>query len=86
MEYICNMGIEDEEDFIDIEPKDIDKNVNMAISEFVKKERIKVFEIFEKSDILKKLIKYLKMDKKIKYVDIMKQLDITEGIMRRLKK
>lgn len=86
MEYICNMGIEDEEDFIDIEPKDIEKNVNMAISEFVKKERIKVFEIFEKSDILKKLIKYLKMDKKIKYVDIMKQLDITEGIMRRLKK
>ena len=55
-------------------------------SEFIKKENRKVFEIFEKDDILKKLIKYLKSEKNIKYTDIMRRLDITKGTMERLKK
>lgn len=60
--------------------------IDNFISEFIKKEQIKVFEIFEKRDILKKLIRYLKEVKKIKYTNIMKKLDITKGTMERLKK
>ncbi len=64
---------------------DMEKKIDYAISDFVRKEKIKVFEIFEKDDILKKLIKYLKKYKKIKYTDIMKKFDITKGAMERLK-
>lgn len=85
LEYICDNNIICDEEFLDIDV-DIEKKFNNAISEFVKKERIKVFEIFEKNDILKKLVKYLKANKKIKYTDIMKQLDITKGTMERLKR
>lgn len=85
IELICDSNIEYEEDFLDID-NNIEKIIDNAISKFVYIEKIKVFEIFEKSDILKKLIKYLKIDRKIKYTDIMKRLDITKGIMERLKK
>lgn len=85
IELICNMEKVCEEEFMDIDI-DIGKKIDNAISEFVQKEKIKVFEIFEKDDILKKLIKYLKKYKNIKYTDIMKRLDITKGTMDRLKK
>ena len=74
-----------EEEFLDIDT-DIEKKINNHISEFIEKEKIKVFEIFEKDDILRKLIKYLKKSKNIKYTDIMRRLDITKGTMERLKK
>ncbi len=83
--YICNTNLVCEEEFLDIEV-DIEKKIDNFISEFVKKEKIKVFEIFEKDDILKKLVKYLKKSKNVKYTDIMKKLDITKGTMERLKK
>lgn len=86
--YICNGSIVCEEEFLDIDmdiDMDIEKKIDYAISEFVRKEKIKVFEIFEKDDILKKLIKYLKKCKNVKYTDIMKRLDITKGTMDRLK-
>ena len=83
--YICSAYITCEEEFLDIDI-DIEKNINNAISEFVKKEDIKLFEIFENNDILKKLVKYLKIKKNIKYTDIMKRLDITKGTMERLKR
>ena len=83
--FICNMNMDCEEDFLDIDI-DINKNFENLILEFIKKEQIKVFEIFEKRDILKKLIRYLKHEKKIKYTDIMKKLEITKGTMERLKK
>lgn len=81
---ICNGDIACEGEFLDTEV-DIERKINYAISEFVRKEKIKVFEIFEKDDILKKLIKYLKKCKNIKYTDIMKRFDITKGAMDRLK-
>lgn len=83
--YICNINIDNEYDFLEDEII-VENRINKFISEFVRKEGIKVFEIFEKDDILKKLIKYLKESKKIKYTDIMKRLDITRGTMERLKK
>ena len=85
IEYICNMDFIDEETFLDIDTN-IEMKIDNSISEFIKKEQIKVFEIFEKRDILKKLIRYLKEVKKIKYTNIMKKLDITKGTMERLKK
>ena len=54
-------------------------------NKFLRKENVKVFEIFEKNDILKRLIKYLKEEHSIKYTDIMKKFDITKGVMERLK-
>ena len=60
-------------------------NNNNLIEEFLRKENVKVFEIFEKNDILKRLIKYLKEEHSIKYTDIMKKFDITKGVMERLK-
>lgn len=82
---ICNRDKPCEDEFLDIDIN-MEKKIDTSISEFVEKEKIKVFEIFEKNDILKKLIKYLKKTKKIRYTDIMKRLDITKGTMERLKK
>ena len=64
----------------------VGSSVVNALSQFLKQENIKVFEIFENSDILKKLIKYLKQQKNIKYTVIMKELEITRGTMERLKR
>ncbi len=85
LELICNQEISYQEEFIDVE-NDIETVINSAIKEFIIQEDIKVFEIFQKDDILKKLIKYLKTIKNIKYTQIMKSLDITKGTMDRLKK
>lgn len=85
LELICNTEVSYEEEFFDIE-NDIEKIIDNAISEFIKQEDIKVFEIFQKDDILKKLIRFLKVRKNIKYTQIMKKLDITKGTMERLKK
>lgn len=81
--YICN-NIDCEEDFLDIDRK-IESTMNIAISIFLKKENVKLFEIFEKRDILKKLVQFLNKESKIKYAEIMKILDITRGTMYRLK-
>lgn len=83
--FICNLNLICEEEFLDTEIN-IDKRIDNGISAFIKKEEIKVFEIFEKDVILKELIKYLKKYKNIKYTDIMKRFDITKGVMDRLKK
>lgn len=85
LELICNTEVSYEEEFFDIE-NDIEKIIDNAISEFIKQEDIKVFEIFQKDDILKKLIRFLKVRKNIKYTQIMKKLDITKRTMERLKK
>ena len=84
IELICNT-LDYEETFIDIED-DTENIFYDNISKFLKKENIKLFELFEKSDILKKLIRYLKIEKRIKYTQIMQELDITKGTMERLKK
>ena len=84
MQYICddNTGIEG--DFIDIDIK-MEDRIKNGILEFLEKENIKTFEIFEKRDILKKLIKYLKFDKKINYIEIKKYLEISRWTMDGLK-
>ena len=83
--FICNENNPYEEEFLDVDFKQ-EKKIDNYISEFIRKEEIKVFEIFEKGDILKRLVKYLKKTKNIKYTEIMKRLDITKGTMERLKK
>ena len=84
MQFICNESIVCEDDFIDVE-SDFKKNIDESIEKFIKKERIKIFEIFENRDILKKLIRFLNKDEKIKYVRICERLDITKGTINRLK-
>ena len=84
IKYICNESMPANENFIDID-NNIEDTINKNIAYFIYKENIKLFEIFEKSDILKKLIKYLKNDKKIKYIEIRKMFGITRGTMDRLK-
>ena len=86
IKYICNSNNDYDVDFLDIDKKDEKSIFYNAVSQFLKQENIKVFEIFENSDILKKLIKYLKQQKNIKYTVIMKELEITKGTMERLKK
>lgn len=85
IQYICNTNIINEDLFLDIET-DEKKDINDLISEFVINERIKAFEIFENDEVIKKLIKFLKQQKKIRYTEMMKSLDITKGTMERLKK
>lgn len=85
IQFICNKDKSTQEEFLDIDIN-IENKINNAILEFTKKENIKLFEIFEKDVILKALIKYLKKIKNIKYTNIMKKLDITKGVMDRLKK
>lgn len=85
IQYICNTNIFSEESFLDIEV-DEKKGINDLISEFVINEKIKVFEIFENDEVIKKLIKFLKQQKKIRYTEMMKSLDITKGTMERLKR
>lgn len=82
--YICNDNVCSNMSFIDIDIN-FEENINNYISNFILKEGIKVFEIFENSDILKELIKYLKKSCKVKYVDIMRYFSITKGTMERLK-
>ncbi len=85
IQFICNKNKPTQEEFLDIDIN-IENKINNGILEFTKKENIKLFEIFEKDVILKELIKYLKNTKSIKYTNIMKKLDITKGVMERLKK
>ena len=85
IQFICNDNTQSIGDFVDVD-NNIEESINSIITDFVYKENIKLFEIFENSDILKKLIKYLKISNNIKYTDIMKYLDITKGTMERLKR
>ena len=82
---ICNTNIINEDLFLDIET-DENNDINDLISEFVINEKIKTFEIFENDEVIKKLIKFLKQQKKIRYTEMMKYLDSTKGTMERLKK
>lgn len=70
--------------FIDI---DTDKNeiIENAILAFCIKNNIEIYKILEVRSVLKKLIIQLKNDYKIKYTEIMKKLDIPQGVMKLLK-
>ena len=69
------------EDFLDVDKIEIrDKFLN-AVERFVNKEQIKLWQIFNRRDILIRLVKYLKNIEKIKYVQIRDNLMLTKGIM-----
>ena len=55
--------------------------ISSGIEEFVEKEQIELFNIFENRGVLINIIKYLKNIKKIKYVDIRNELNINKGAM-----
>lgn len=68
---------------VDINQSEIIKD---AITEYIKMQEKDLVEIFINRKFLKKLIQYLKKEKGIKYTEIMKELEITQGIMTELKK
>ena len=85
LDYICNSKEEISEQFLDIN-QDKKEIINNSLIEFLRINRINLYEILEKREILKKLIKYLKNEKEIKYVDIMNHFEINKGVMQNLKK
>ena len=70
--------------FIDIE-ENRNGFIEYAIGEFCNENNIRLEKILEERYILKKLIKKLKFEYKIKYIEIMKKLDIPKGVMKRLR-
>lgn len=83
LNYICNNNEEIKENFIEAKN---DEDIDDMIEEFIKTKKLKITEIFENREILKKLIKYLKKEKGIKYTEIMEKFGITKGTMENLKK
>lgn len=69
-------------DFIDIKEE---PDIEEEIRKFLVKNDKKLIQIFNDRESLKQMIKYLKEISHIKYIDIMKKLDITKGTMERLK-
>lgn len=65
---------------------DIKEQIYGNIRRFCQQEKIRVIKIFESRKILKKLIRYLKENCKIKYTDIMDIMEISPGVMGNLKK
>lgn len=84
LEYICNSKNKINEQYID-EDKDIKEIINNSLIEFLEINKTELYEILEKREVLKKLIKYLKKEKNIKYTEMMKNFDISRGIMQKLK-
>ena len=85
IEYICNSNEEISEQFLDIN-QDKKEIINNSLVEFLRTNKINLYEILEKREILKELIKYLKNKKEIKYVDIMNHFEINRGVIQNLKK
>lgn len=59
----------------------IDEIINSAILNFVEKEQISFFSIYESREKLIELIKYLKNVEKIKYTDIMNKFNFSKSMM-----
>ena len=75
--------------FMDIDKESIEENkeyIASGIRKFEKEYNIKTFEILEKRDVLKELIKYLNEVYKVKFVEIRNFFDIPRGTMDALKK
>lgn len=80
---ICN---EYQKSFLDIEQeKNIEENIKYAIEEYIKLKKYKIYEIFLNRQILKDLIKFLKVEHKIKYTETQKFFEIKKGTMEGLK-
>lgn len=71
--------------FID-EELDRQEIINGAIREFIEEQEKSLVEIFIDRETEKKLVKYLKEEKGLKYIEIMEELSMTTGIIRGFKK
>ena len=83
-QYICEEN-EIEINFLDINIEKKDKVIYNSINEFIKENKIEIYDIFSNREVLKKLILYLKKGKNIKYIEIEDFLEINRGIMEGLK-
>lgn len=80
---ICNNNQLDYE-FYDIDIINIKGKFYKGIQNYIKKEQIKLWQIFNDIGIYINFIKYLKNIEKIKYIDIRENLMITKNVMDRL--
>lgn len=72
--------------FLDIEQeRNIEENIKYGIQEYIKIKKYKIYEIFISRKILKELIRYLKIEHKIKYTETQKFFEIKRGTMEGLK-
>ena len=82
---ICN-NYYCESNFIDIdEEKNLDEIIKYGIKRYLKINEYKIYDIYSNREILKELIKFLKLEYKIKYVQTQKFFDIKKGTMEGLK-
>ena len=81
---ICNSNY-CERNFIDIEKKNIEENIKYGIQDYMKTRKCKIYEIYMNREILKELIKFLKVVYKIKYTETQKFFEIKRGTMEGLK-
>lgn len=84
LDKTCFVSPKENFDFMDTDI-DIDKKIQSNIEKFLKNQHLKVLSIFENRKVLKNLIKFLKDECKINYIDIMKKLEIPKGVMNKLK-
>lgn len=81
--YNCNNY---EKNFMDIEEeKNIEQDIKFGIKEYIKIKKCKIYDIFENRQILKDLIRFLKIEYKVKYVETQKFFEIKKGTMEGLK-
>lgn len=69
--------------FLDVD-RDTKETISLAIREFLGDNNYELYEIYEKRQVLKEMILYLKNDKKVKYTEIENYFEITRGIMQRV--
>lgn len=83
---ICNCN-NCQKNFLDIKQEiQIEENIKYGIKEYIELKKCKTYEIFMNRQILKELIKYLKIKHKIKYTETQKFFEIKKGTMEGLKK
>lgn len=73
-------------DVLDVEKKEnVEEKIKYGIQEYIKIKNCEVFEIFENRQLLKELIKFLKINHKIKYIETQSFFEIKKGTMEGLK-
>lgn len=67
------------------ESENVNEYIEEGIKEFVNNNQISYYSILEEREVLKRLIKFLKENCRIKYIEIRKYFEISRGIMDDLK-
>ena len=81
-EDICN-NTNYKFEFLDIE-KNVEEIISLGIEQFLGKNKYSLYQIFMDRDVLRKLIFYLKKDKKLTFVSIREHFDMTRGTIQSL--